>query len=41
MRKGFKYFDKVFLINLDIREDRLLRRRAFFESNGVNDIVER
>ncbi len=41
MRKGFEHFNKVFLINLDIREDRLKRRREFFESAGVNDIVER
>tara|TARA_R100001163_G_scaffold63656_1_gene56063 strand:+ start:94 stop:792 length:699 start_codon:yes stop_codon:yes gene_type:complete len=41
MRKGFEYFDKVFVINLDIRKDRLKRRYEFFESQGISDLVER
>lgn len=41
MRKGFEYFSKIFLINLDTRKDRLERRYAFFKSQGVDDLVER
>lgn len=41
MRKAFKYFDKVFLINLDRREDRLNRCKEIFEKNRVSDLVER
>ena len=41
MRKGFEYFSKIFLINLDTRKDRLDRRYAFFKSQGVDDLVER
>ena len=41
MRKAFEYFDKVFLINLDKRKDRLDRCNEIFEKNGVLDLVER
>lgn len=41
MRKAFEYFDKVFLINLDKRTDRLSRCMDIFQSNGVADLVER
>lgn len=41
MRKAFEYFDKVFLINLDKRTDRLSRCMDLFTSNGVSDLVER
>ena len=41
MRKAFKYFDKVFLINLDKRKDRLDRCNDIFEQNNVRDLVER
>jgi GR25 family glycosyltransferase involved in LPS biosynthesis len=41
MRKAFEYFDKVFLINLDKRKDRLDRCNNIFEQNSVMDLVER
>ena len=41
MRKAFEYFDKVFLINLDKRKDRLDRCNDIFEQNNVVDLVER
>jgi GR25 family glycosyltransferase involved in LPS biosynthesis len=41
MRKAFEYFDKVFLINLDKRKDRLDRCNDIFEKNNVRDLVER
>jgi GR25 family glycosyltransferase involved in LPS biosynthesis len=41
MRKAFEYFDKVFLINLDKRKDRLERCNNIFEKNNVKDLVER
>ena len=41
MRKAFEYFDKVFLINLDKRNDRLDRCNGIFEQNNVKDLVER
>lgn len=41
MRKAFEYFDKVFLINLDKRKDRLDRCNDIFEKNNVKDLVER
>jgi GR25 family glycosyltransferase involved in LPS biosynthesis len=41
MRRAFEYFDKVFLINLDKRTDRLERCNQIFEKNGVKDLVER
>ena len=41
MRKGFKQFDKVFLINLDKRPDRLKARYEVFKEYGVDNIVER
>ena len=41
MRKAFEYFDKVFLINLDKRKDRLDRCNDIFEQNNVKDLVER
>ena len=41
MRKAFEYFDKVFLINLDKRTDRLERCNDIFEKNNVLDLVER
>jgi GR25 family glycosyltransferase involved in LPS biosynthesis len=41
MRKAFEYFDKVFLINLDKRKDRLDRCNRIFEQNNVSDLVER
>lgn len=41
MRKAFEYFDKVFLINLDKRKDRLDRCNGIFEQNNVRDLVER
>jgi len=41
MRKAFEYFDKVFLINLDKRKDRLQRCNSIFEQNDVLDLVER
>ncbi len=41
MKKAFEYFDKVFLINLDRRKDRLDRCSEIFYKNGVLDLVER
>jgi GR25 family glycosyltransferase involved in LPS biosynthesis len=41
MRNAFEYFDKVFLINLDKRTDRLERCMKIFEQNNVKDLVER
>lgn len=41
MRKAFEYFDKVFLINLDKRKDRLDRCNGIFEQNNVRNLVER
>ncbi len=41
MKKAFEYFDKVFLINLDKRKDRLDRCNDIFEQNNVKDLVER
>ncbi len=41
MRGGFQYFDKVFLINLDKRADRLERCKKIFEENNIADLVER
>ena len=41
MRNGFEYFDKIFLINLDKRKDRLDRCNAIFKQNGVSDLIER
>lgn len=41
MRKAFEYFNKVFLINLDKRKDRLDRCNDIFEQNNVRDLVER
>jgi len=41
MRAGFKMFDKVYLINLDKRKDRLERCIDLFKKNNVDDIVER
>jgi GR25 family glycosyltransferase involved in LPS biosynthesis len=41
MRQAFEYFDKVFLINLDKRIDRLDRCKEIFKNNNVLDLVER
>jgi hypothetical protein len=41
VRKAFEYFDKVFLINLDKRKDRLERCNTIFTENNVLDLVER
>jgi len=41
MKKGFKQFDKVFLINLDKRSDRLDARYKVFKEYGVDNLVER
>jgi glycosyl transferase family 25 len=41
MKKGFSYFDRVLLINLDKRVDRLKRCEAIFEEFEVSDIIQR
>lgn len=41
MRSGFQKFDKVFLINLDKRKDRLERCFSLFEKHNVSDLIER
>ena len=41
MKKGFKQFDRVFLINLDKRPDRLKARYEVFKEYDVDNIVER
>lgn len=41
MKKSFKLFDKVLLINLDKREDRLKHCHDMFVKNNVLDLVER
>ncbi|MGY8802940.1 MAG: glycosyltransferase family 25 protein [bacterium] len=41
MRKGFEYFDKVFLINLEKRTDRLQQCNDIFKELNILDLVER
>ena len=41
IREAFLYFDKIFLINLDRRPDRLERVMTQFRELGIEDIVER
>ena len=41
MREAFKYFDGVFLINLDKRKDRLDRCNTFFNEHNIIDLIER
>lgn len=41
MRKGLEFFDKIYLINLDRRVDRLNRCNEMFNKFGVLDLIER
>jgi len=41
MREAFQYFDKIFLINLDKRLDRLERCNILFGKHNILDLVER
>jgi GR25 family glycosyltransferase involved in LPS biosynthesis len=41
MREAFSYFDKIFVINLDKRKDRLERCNQLFAKHNITDLVER
>ncbi len=41
MRDALSYFDKIFVINLDKRKDRLERCNQLFAKHNISDLVER